>query len=78
MISVGECVVEIASGYISCEEKIYITKCITTLKMAEMQTKMVQAQSELAICISNAVKSFSPDGISVLDGLSMSIRSGSM
>jgi hypothetical protein len=44
--------------------------------MAEMETKKVQVESELAICVSNAFKSFSDT--CVLNGLTMSVPSGSM
>ncbi|XP_060841038.1 ABC transporter G family member 23-like [Rhopalosiphum padi] len=44
--------------------------------MAEMETKKVQVESELAICVSNAFKSFSDT--CVLNGLTMSVPSGSI
>jgi len=45
--------------------------------MAEIGTKQIQVEPELAICISNAFKHFSADTC-VLNGLNMSVPLGSM
>lgn len=44
--------------------------------MAEIENKKIQAESELAICILNAFKSFSDT--CVLNGLNMSVPLGTM